>query len=121
MPAPPRARARGDGAPPRRRERRRRRGGRPRAARRPAPVEVAQNLGVEHVIGPPEREAATGEVQDAVDFAEDGVDVVRHEEHGGARRSSMVVDEADDGALIGEVETREGLVAEQEPGSSARA
>ena len=54
------------------------------------------------------------EVQDAVDHAEHGIDVVRHEEDARTAVASAAVDELGDAALVREVETREGLVAQQE-------
>ena len=43
------------------------------------------------------------------------VDVVRHEQHGGAGLAAVPVDEPDDGLLVREVEARERLVAQQQP------
>ena len=65
--------------------------------------------------GRAEREAAVREVQDAVDLAQHRVDVVRDEQHGGAGLAAVPVDEPDDGLLVGEVEARERLVAQQQP------
>ena len=77
-------------------------------------VEIAEHARVEHLIGLSEHEAPAREIEDAVDAAQHRVDVVRDEQDRGIRLASVTVDERDHRLLVGEVETREGLVAQQD-------
>ena len=43
------------------------------------------------------------------------IDVVRHQQHGGAGVAAVPVDQSDDRLLVREVETRQRLVAQQQP------
>ena len=79
-------------------------------------AQVSQHRGVEHFGRGAERELATREVEDAIDGVEHGVDVVCHEHNTGLRAPPIVVDEGDEALLVGEVEAREGLIAQQESG-----
>ena len=78
-------------------------------------VEVGEHPRVEHLVGAAEHEPPVREVQDAVHLPEHRVDVVRHEQHGGAGLAAVPVDEADHGLLVREVEARQRLVAQQQP------
>ena len=77
-------------------------------------VEVGEHVGAQHLVGRAQREAAVRDVEDAVDLAEQRVDVVGHEQNRGVRVLAMPVDEPDDRLLVGEVEARERLVAQQQ-------
>ena len=52
----------------------------------------------------------------AVDHAEDGIDVMRDEQHGGPALVALPVDDLGDASLVGQVEVRQRLVAEQQHG-----
>jgi hypothetical protein len=79
-------------------------------------VQVGERLRGEHLVGRAECEPAVREIEDAVDLAEDRVDVVRDEQDRGILLAAVPVDEADDGLLVGEVQARERLVAQQQAG-----
>jgi hypothetical protein len=72
-------------------------------------LEVSTSSGAPRVNRPPE-------VQDAVDRPQHRVDVVGDQQHARAARTPVVVDELDDGLLVGEIEAGERFVAEEQRG-----
>ena len=68
----------------------------------------------QHLVGSADREAALGEVQDAVDHAEHGVHIVGDEDDGCAVVAPTRVDELAHLALVVQVEAHERLIAQQQ-------
>src|SRR5438105_1787297 len=80
-------------------------------------VEPRERLGPDHVLGPAGHDLALGDVDDAVEEREDGVDVVGHQQDGDALVGADPLDQAGDGLLAVEVQALQWLVQEQHPGA----
>src|SRR5690606_6121138 len=78
-------------------------------------VELGEHLRGEHLIRGADAEPSAGEVEHAVDHAEQRVDVVGHEQHPEAPLATMPVDEVAHEPLRAQVERAERLVAQHEP------
>src|SRR5256714_13152366 len=78
-------------------------------------VEAAERLARDHLFGSALDRAAAGEVDDAVEVADDRVDVVRDEQHGDPLLFADAAHERGDRGLVGQVEAVERLVGTQKP------
>ena len=76
-------------------------------------VEVGQALAGQDLAGGARWPSARDQVEDAVDIGQDGVHLVGHEDDGGPAAAPALVDQAGHGALAGQVEGQEGLVAQE--------
>ena len=78
-------------------------------------VQRGERLGRDHVFGLSFDRGPAGEVHDAVEVADDRVDVVRDEQHGDVLLLADTADERGDADLVRQVEAVERLVEQQEP------
>src|SRR3954453_14973102 len=78
-------------------------------------VETAQDLARDHLAGLADDSAAAREVDDAIEIAEDRVDIVRDEQHRYALRAGHPLEESGNGPLVGEVEAVQRLVEQEHP------
>src|SRR5436190_5034410 len=78
-------------------------------------VEAAERLARDDLLGRTLDSGAAGEVDDAVEVAEDRVDVVGDEHHGNVLLFAEATDERGDRRLVLEVEAVERLVEQQQP------
>src|SRR5207247_4940926 len=78
-------------------------------------VETAERSARDHLFRRALDRAAAGEVDDAVEVADDRVDVVRDEQHGDLLLLADAAHERGDRGLVGEVEAVERLVEQQQP------
>src|SRR5437764_11798386 len=76
-------------------------------------VETTEGLARDHVLGSSFHRTAPGDVDDAVEVAEDRIDVVRDEQHGDVLLLADALDERRDGALVRQVETVERFVEQE--------
>ena len=74
-----------------------------------------------HLVGRADPEPAVDQVEHPVDDGQHRVDLVGHEQHRGAVLTAASSMQVDDGALVGEVEREQRLVAQQHAGSPTRA
>src|SRR5439155_16448151 len=77
-------------------------------------VEAAERLARDHLFGSALDRAAAGEVDDAVEVADDRVDVVRDEQHGDLLLFADAAHECGDRGLVRQVEAVERLVEQQQ-------
>src|SRR2546430_13440580 len=78
-------------------------------------VEAAERLARDLLFGSALDRAAAGEVDDAVEVADDRVDVVRDEQHGDLLLFADAAHERGDRGLVRQVEAVERLVEQQQP------
>src|SRR5436190_5789462 len=81
-------------------------------------VEPAEGRARDHVLGHALDGLAAGDVDDAVEVAENRVDVVGDEQHGDVLLPTDPAHERGDRRLVGQVEAVEGLVEEEQLGSA---
>jgi hypothetical protein len=82
------------------------------------PVQTGECLARDHLLGRPLDCPAAGDVHDAVEVAEDRVDVVGDEQDGHLLLLADASHERSDGSLIGEIEAVERLVEQQQTGAA---
>src|SRR2546421_8813254 len=77
-------------------------------------VEAAERLARDHLFGRALDRATAGQIDDAVEVADDRIDVVRDEQHGDPLVFADATHEGGDRGLVGQVEAVERLVEQQE-------
>lgn len=78
-------------------------------------VQLRQSRGAHHLVRRPDPVPAPCQIEHAVHQAQDGVDLVRDEDDGGAGAAAPLFHQAGEGALVVQVEGEQGFVAEQDP------
>src|SRR3954464_1196903 len=79
-------------------------------------VEPGEGLARDDIARRTDGDATAGEVDDLVQVAEDGIDVVRHDQHRHALPAADLLQQSGDGRLVGEVEAVQRLVEDQQSG-----